>query len=162
MTCASVHDVPSLRIHNTPSKHGARGMAAEVESTLSFRPPLRCCTSFTARVSILPPDIDRGTQGSFVSLLYQPSGWTREVKMKLRTSKPWMPAPEYGRSLSGLTVNLLVRDIETALAFQRQVLGAEIVYSDPDFRDPAVSRRGMDAACGSHLSGPSAPRQSEW
>lgn len=53
--------------------------------------------------------------------------------MKLRTSEPWMPAPEYGRSLSGLTVNLLVRDIETALAFQREVLGAEIVYSDPDF-----------------------------
>ncbi|MCE2491093.1 MAG: VOC family protein [Alphaproteobacteria bacterium] len=44
-----------------------------------------------------------------------------------------MPAPEYGRSLSGLTVNLLVRDIETALAFQREVLGAEIVYCDQDF-----------------------------
>ena len=53
--------------------------------------------------------------------------------MKLRTGEPWMPAPEYGRSLSGLTVNLLVRDIEAALAFQREVLGAEVVYGDPDF-----------------------------
>ncbi len=44
-----------------------------------------------------------------------------------------MPAPDYGRSLSGLTVNLLVRHIETALAFQREVLGAEVVYADPDF-----------------------------
>ena len=50
-----------------------------------------------------------------------------------------MPAPLYGRSLAGLTVNLLVRDVEAALPFQREVLGAEIVYADPDF---AVLRRG--------------------
>ncbi len=49
-----------------------------------------------------------------------------------------MPAPEYGRSLSGLGVNLLVRDIEAALPFQREVLDAEVVYSDPDV---AVLRR---------------------
>ena len=60
--------------------------------------------------------------------------------MKLRTEEPWMPAPVYGRSLKGLTVNLLVHDIGSSLAFQRDVLGAEIVYSDPDiavlrFRD---------------------------
>ena len=60
--------------------------------------------------------------------------------MKLRTEEPWMPAPAYGRSLEGLTVNLLVQDIETSLAFQKDVLGAEVVYSDPDiavlrFRD---------------------------
>lgn len=53
--------------------------------------------------------------------------------MKRRTGEPWRTAPAYGRSLTGLTVNLLVRDIETALAFQREVLGAEVVYSDPDF-----------------------------
>jgi catechol 2,3-dioxygenase-like lactoylglutathione lyase family enzyme len=50
-----------------------------------------------------------------------------------------MPAPQYGRSLHGLTLNLLVRDIARALPFQRQVLGAEVVYSDPDF---AVLRFG--------------------
>ncbi len=58
--------------------------------------------------------------------------------MKLRTGEPWMPAAEYSRSLRGLTLNLLVRDIATALPFHREVLGAEVVYSDPDF---AVLRR---------------------
>jgi catechol 2,3-dioxygenase-like lactoylglutathione lyase family enzyme len=53
--------------------------------------------------------------------------------MKLRTGDPWMPAPAYGRSLHGLTLNLLVRDIATALPFHREVLGAEVIYSDPDF-----------------------------
>lgn len=52
--------------------------------------------------------------------------------MKLRTEEPWMPAPDYGRSLRGLTVNLLVREIEPALAFARRVLRAEVVYADPD------------------------------
>jgi len=59
--------------------------------------------------------------------------------MKLRTGDPWMPAPAYGRSLGGLTLNLLVRNIAAALPFHREVLGAEVVYSDPDF---AVLRYG--------------------
>lgn len=58
--------------------------------------------------------------------------------MKLRTGEPWMPAPEYGRSLRGLTLNLLVREVARALPFHREVLGAEVVYHDPDF---AVLRR---------------------
>ncbi len=53
--------------------------------------------------------------------------------MKLRTGEPWMSAKEYGQSLQGLTMNLLVRNIEAALAFQREVLGTRIVYFDPDF-----------------------------
>lgn len=44
-----------------------------------------------------------------------------------------MPAGEYAHSLSGLTVNLLVREIEPALIFQELVLGATVIYSDPDF-----------------------------
>jgi catechol 2,3-dioxygenase-like lactoylglutathione lyase family enzyme len=59
--------------------------------------------------------------------------------MKLRTGEPWMPAPDYGRTLRGLTLNLLVRNIAAALPFHRDVLGAEVVYSDPDF---AVCRYG--------------------
>ncbi|HEY7489739.1 MAG TPA: hypothetical protein VIH59_01325, partial [Candidatus Tectomicrobia bacterium] len=59
--------------------------------------------------------------------------------MKLRTGDPWMPAPDYGRALRGLTINLLVRDIAVALPFHREVLGAIVVYSDPDF---AVCRYG--------------------
>ena len=57
---------------------------------------------------------------------------------KLRTGDPWMPAPDYGRSLTGLGINLLVREIEAALPFHREVLDAEVVYSDPDI---AVLRR---------------------
>src|SRR6266852_599560 len=53
--------------------------------------------------------------------------------MKLRTGEPWMPAPDYGRLLKALTINLLVRNLEKALQFQREVLRADIVYSDPDF-----------------------------
>ena len=53
--------------------------------------------------------------------------------MKRRTGEPWMPAPDYGRSLRGLTLNLLVRDVDAALPFYRDVLGADVVYSDPDF-----------------------------
>ena len=59
--------------------------------------------------------------------------------MKLRTGDPWMPGSVYGRSLRGLTLNLLVRHIDAALPFHREVLGAEVVYSDLDF---AVLRYG--------------------
>ncbi len=44
-----------------------------------------------------------------------------------------MQADEYGRSLSGLTLNLLVEDVRKSLDFQVKVLGATVVYSDPDF-----------------------------
>ncbi len=53
--------------------------------------------------------------------------------MKLRDGEPWMAAAEYGKSLRGLGLNLLVRDVARAIRFQRAVLGAEVVYSDPDF-----------------------------
>jgi len=53
--------------------------------------------------------------------------------MKLATEPSWMPAPDYGRSLAGLGINLLVKEIEPALDFAREVLGATVVHSDPDF-----------------------------
>ncbi len=53
---------------------------------------------------------------------------------------PWMPADEYGRSLGGFSFNLLVRNVAKAIAFQREVLGAVVVYSDADF---AVLRRAL-------------------
>jgi catechol 2,3-dioxygenase-like lactoylglutathione lyase family enzyme len=52
--------------------------------------------------------------------------------MKLRSGDPWMTAREYAHSLKALTVNLLVREIDAATRFQQRVLGARIVYSDPD------------------------------
>ncbi len=51
---------------------------------------------------------------------------------KKRCGDAWMPAPRYARTLQGLTVNLLVRDISVALTFHREVLKAVIIYSDPD------------------------------
>jgi catechol 2,3-dioxygenase-like lactoylglutathione lyase family enzyme len=53
--------------------------------------------------------------------------------MKTRTSEPWQTAPSYGRSLKGFGVNLLVRDVARAVAFQTEVLGVQVVYQDPDF-----------------------------
>ncbi len=51
---------------------------------------------------------------------------------KNRIGDAWMPAPRYARALEGLTLNLLVRDIAVALPFHCKVLGAKLVYSDPD------------------------------
>jgi|SRR6516164_3802467 catechol 2,3-dioxygenase-like lactoylglutathione lyase family enzyme len=53
--------------------------------------------------------------------------------MKKRTGSPWIPAPAYGALMPQFTVNLIVRDIEAALAFYREVLAAEVHYADPDF-----------------------------
>ena len=50
-----------------------------------------------------------------------------------RSSEPWMPAGDYGRSLPSFTVNLIVRDVARSAAFYREVLGARIVYQDADF-----------------------------
>ena len=62
--------------------------------------------------------------------------------MKLRTGQPWMTGADYGRSLSGFGVNLLVREIAPAVLFHRAVLGAVVVYEDVDFAGmrEAVSR----------------------
>jgi len=53
--------------------------------------------------------------------------------MKLRTGQPWMTGKEYGRTLHGLSLNILVHEIAAALVFQREVLGIHVIYSDPDF-----------------------------
>ena len=53
--------------------------------------------------------------------------------MKQRIGEPWMPADDYGRSLRGFGVNLLVRDVARSVAFQTAVLGVELVYADQDF-----------------------------
>ncbi|MEM1044838.1 MAG: VOC family protein [Pseudomonadota bacterium] len=54
--------------------------------------------------------------------------------MKKSAIEPWMPADEYGRSLrSGLSINLLVRDVGVSTAFLHSVFGMKIVYADDDF-----------------------------
>ena len=52
---------------------------------------------------------------------------------KKRTGDPWMAAPKYGASLTGLGINLLVADVSAAVSFATDVFGAETVYADPDF-----------------------------
>lgn len=47
--------------------------------------------------------------------------------------KDFMPAEEYGRTLAGLGINLLVRDVGRGVAFARDVLDAQIVFADKDF-----------------------------
>ena len=65
------------------------------------------------------------------------------VKKRGPDETPFMEAPAYGRSLAGLSINLLVKEIARAVAFQREVLGAVTVYADPDF---AVMRWSPPAA----------------
>jgi catechol 2,3-dioxygenase-like lactoylglutathione lyase family enzyme len=50
-----------------------------------------------------------------------------------RTGESWKSADEYGHTLPYFTVNLLVRDLQRSIAFYREVLGAVVTYSDPDF-----------------------------
>jgi len=59
--------------------------------------------------------------------------------MKKSDKTPWMSADDYGRSLRGFGVNLLYADVTRAVAFQRDILGAEVVYADVDF---AVMKHG--------------------
>ena len=49
-----------------------------------------------------------------------------------RIGTPWMAAAAYGKTLAGLSLNLIVRDVATSLPFYRDVLGMTVHYSDPD------------------------------
>ena len=53
--------------------------------------------------------------------------------MKKREGEPWMSGSDYGRSLRGFGVNILVKDIDRAVAFQTDVLRVDVVYKDADF-----------------------------
>src|SRR5256714_13552369 len=46
-----------------------------------------------------------------------------------------MSAADYGRTLTGLSVNLIVRDIERSVPFYTRVLEMRRLYSDEDFAD---------------------------
>jgi catechol 2,3-dioxygenase-like lactoylglutathione lyase family enzyme len=49
------------------------------------------------------------------------------------TDEGFMSAEEYGRSLKGLGINLLVRDVARSVAFGKDVLGAMVAVADKDF-----------------------------
>lgn len=52
-----------------------------------------------------------------------------------------MSAADYGRTLSGLSVNLIVRDVTRSLPFYTRVLELRLLYSDEDFA--AFEREGV-------------------
>lgn len=52
-----------------------------------------------------------------------------------------MSAADYGRTLTGLSVNLIVRDIARSLPFYTGVLEMRLLYSDEDFA--ALEREGV-------------------
>ena len=64
--------------------------------------------------------------------------------MKKRRGEPWMSGDDYGRSLRGFGVNLLVREIARSIAFQTEVLATEVVYADEDFA--VVRHQGADGS----------------
>jgi catechol 2,3-dioxygenase-like lactoylglutathione lyase family enzyme len=45
----------------------------------------------------------------------------------------FMPAADYGRSLTGFGVNILVPDVGRTLSFLTEVLGIEVVHANRDF-----------------------------
>jgi uncharacterized glyoxalase superfamily protein PhnB len=55
----------------------------------------------------------------------------------------WIPGDVYGRLLPAFTVNLLVRDIDTALGFYRDILDATVHYADPDFAAVRVANHEL-------------------
>lgn len=59
--------------------------------------------------------------------------------MMKRTKTPWMDAAEFGASLKGVGMNLLVSDIPTTVKFMQIVLAAKSVYDDEDFAAVNVS-----------------------
>jgi len=61
--------------------------------------------------------------------------------VKKRKTEPWMSAADYGRTLSGLSVNLIVRDVARSVPFYRDVLDLSLLYSDEDFA--AFEREGV-------------------
>ena len=61
---------------------------------------------------------------------------------KRTDAQKWkVSAADYGRTLSGLTLNLLVRDIAKSLPFYTDVLQFTDVHHDPDFA--ALERDGI-------------------
>jgi catechol 2,3-dioxygenase-like lactoylglutathione lyase family enzyme len=50
-----------------------------------------------------------------------------------RTGEPWLTPPEYGATLAGASLNLVVRDVGRSLPFYTELLGFTSPYADADF-----------------------------
>lgn len=53
--------------------------------------------------------------------------------VKKRQGEPWMSASDYSQTLRGMSINLLVKNIQRSVAFHKEVLGADVMYADVDF-----------------------------
>lgn len=50
------------------------------------------------------------------------------------TKRPWnISAADFGRQLTGMSINLLVQNIERSKQFQEDILGAKSIYWNEDF-----------------------------
>jgi catechol 2,3-dioxygenase-like lactoylglutathione lyase family enzyme len=82
---------------------------------------------------------------------------------KRTEAQKWsVSSADYGRSLAGLTLNLLVRDIDRSLTFYVGVLGFNDLHHDPDFA--ALERDGVRLtlhADHTYAAQPWAPRLAE-
>jgi predicted enzyme related to lactoylglutathione lyase len=54
------------------------------------------------------------------------------MKLSTNPEDPFMPAPAYGQSLQGLSINLLVRDLDRAIHFHREILQVRFLHEDRD------------------------------
>ena len=52
--------------------------------------------------------------------------------MKMRQGDSFMPPDEYGRSLTGFMLNILVQNMDKAVEFHKEVLNVDLFYTDPD------------------------------
>jgi len=82
---------------------------------------------------------------------------------KRTEAQKWsVTAADYGRTLKGLSLNLLVRDIDRSLPFYTEVLGFRDLHHDPDFA--ALERDGVNLvlhADHAYAAQPWAPRLAE-
>ena len=82
---------------------------------------------------------------------------------KRSEAEKWsVSATDYGRTLVGLSLNLLVRDVARSLPFYTDVLGFRDLHHDPDFA--ALERQGVRLvlhADHTYAAQPWAPRLAE-
>ena len=50
-----------------------------------------------------------------------------------RTATPWMKATDYGATLTGASLNLIVREVAPSVRFCTELLGFKALYSDVDY-----------------------------
>ena len=55
-----------------------------------------------------------------------------------RTGTPWMASDAYGKTLTGLSLNLIVREVAASVPFYRDVLGMTLHYADADMAAPQL------------------------